>query len=227
MLMASERPVLIARSARSEEHTSELQSPMYLVCRLLLAKKNNVTTSALAWRRISSDVTAPVLAATPPSPALCTAPPPRHGPAPMSVVSSILFDSPLLPPDLPSFPTRRSSDLARRRLRQRIRRLKALQYLDVDGVGETGLDRALRGLAGAGAHGHEARVVAVGDEPLRDVQHAVAAGDDHLGVGRVARAERRPCHLGQDDLDREHGRLLLLVRLEPDLLEPAFHAGVG
>src|SRR5436189_5931173 len=28
-------------SARSEEHTSELQSPMYLVCRLLLEKKNN------------------------------------------------------------------------------------------------------------------------------------------------------------------------------------------
>ena len=25
--------------ARSEEHTSELQSPMYLVCRLLLEKK--------------------------------------------------------------------------------------------------------------------------------------------------------------------------------------------
>src|SRR5437763_14979881 len=25
---------------RSEEHTSELQSPMYLVCRLLLGKKN-------------------------------------------------------------------------------------------------------------------------------------------------------------------------------------------
>src|SRR5437762_3999819 len=30
------RPVI-----RSEEHTSELQSPMYLVCRLLLEKKNN------------------------------------------------------------------------------------------------------------------------------------------------------------------------------------------
>src|SRR5437879_7214578 len=30
---------------RSEEHTSELQSPMYLVCRLLLEKKNNQTTS--------------------------------------------------------------------------------------------------------------------------------------------------------------------------------------
>src|SRR5437762_3185688 len=28
------------RDARSEEHTSELQSPMYLVCRLLLEKKN-------------------------------------------------------------------------------------------------------------------------------------------------------------------------------------------
>src|SRR5437762_13448480 len=27
-------------TARSEEHTSELQSPMYLVCRLLLEKKN-------------------------------------------------------------------------------------------------------------------------------------------------------------------------------------------
>src|SRR5436189_3729902 len=28
-------------AARSEEHTSELQSPMYLVCRLLLEKKKN------------------------------------------------------------------------------------------------------------------------------------------------------------------------------------------
>src|SRR5436189_967751 len=31
---------------RSEEHTSELQSPMYLVCRLLLEKKNYVTIDA-------------------------------------------------------------------------------------------------------------------------------------------------------------------------------------
>src|SRR5437764_2141655 len=30
---------------RSEEHTSELQSPMYLVCRLLLEKKNKMTSS--------------------------------------------------------------------------------------------------------------------------------------------------------------------------------------
>src|SRR5437762_10500788 len=29
-----------SRAQRSEEHTSELQSPMYLVCRLLLEKKN-------------------------------------------------------------------------------------------------------------------------------------------------------------------------------------------
>src|SRR5437763_13342937 len=30
--------------ARSEEHTSELQSPMYLVCRLLLEKKKKITS---------------------------------------------------------------------------------------------------------------------------------------------------------------------------------------
>src|SRR5437879_10451725 len=31
------------RSTRSEEHTSELQSPMYLVCRLLLDKKKQLS----------------------------------------------------------------------------------------------------------------------------------------------------------------------------------------
>src|SRR5437879_13139830 len=30
---------------RSEEHTSELQSPMYLVCRLLLEKKNRIDST--------------------------------------------------------------------------------------------------------------------------------------------------------------------------------------
>src|SRR5437762_4592972 len=34
-------------SARSEEHTSELQSPMYLVCRLLLEKKNRAAAAGL------------------------------------------------------------------------------------------------------------------------------------------------------------------------------------
>src|SRR5258708_28334876 len=33
------------RIDRSEEHTSELQSPDHLVCRLLLEKKNNYTSS--------------------------------------------------------------------------------------------------------------------------------------------------------------------------------------
>src|SRR3712207_6900364 len=32
------------RSTRSEEHTSELQSRQYLVCRLLLEKKKNIAT---------------------------------------------------------------------------------------------------------------------------------------------------------------------------------------
>src|SRR3712207_7795768 len=35
---------LEARRARSEEHTSELQSRQYLVCRLLLEKKKNRST---------------------------------------------------------------------------------------------------------------------------------------------------------------------------------------
>src|SRR5437763_13099393 len=33
------------RERRSEEHTSELQSPMYLVCRLLLEKKKQILES--------------------------------------------------------------------------------------------------------------------------------------------------------------------------------------
>src|SRR5437879_870219 len=35
---------LVPIDGRSEEHTSELQSPMYLVCRLLLEKKNKIIT---------------------------------------------------------------------------------------------------------------------------------------------------------------------------------------
>src|SRR3712207_7883552 len=40
-LVAMEGPIL-----RSEEHTSELQSRQYLVCRLLLEKKNTTPTKA-------------------------------------------------------------------------------------------------------------------------------------------------------------------------------------
>src|SRR5437762_10721776 len=35
----AERLRILSSQVRSEEHTSELQSPMYLVCRLLLEKK--------------------------------------------------------------------------------------------------------------------------------------------------------------------------------------------
>src|SRR3712207_7811078 len=37
----------VVRLPRSEEHTSELQSRQYLVCRLLLEKKKNNTTSSV------------------------------------------------------------------------------------------------------------------------------------------------------------------------------------
>src|SRR4051794_41497947 len=36
-----ERELVLVELARSEEHTSELQSPVHLVCRLLLEKKKN------------------------------------------------------------------------------------------------------------------------------------------------------------------------------------------
>src|SRR5207244_10400611 len=42
------------RSARSEEHTSELQSPDHLVCRLLLEKKKKHTTSSQKRRPLVS-----------------------------------------------------------------------------------------------------------------------------------------------------------------------------
>src|SRR5260370_31089531 len=39
------QPTIVRRSVRSEEHTSELQSHLNLVCRLLLEKKKHVTLS--------------------------------------------------------------------------------------------------------------------------------------------------------------------------------------
>src|SRR5437764_5839464 len=41
----------LERVERSEEHKSELQSPMYLVCRLLLEKKKN----SASWKRYNSE----------------------------------------------------------------------------------------------------------------------------------------------------------------------------
>src|SRR5437764_4887157 len=40
---------LIKTVTRSEEHTSELQSPMYLVCRLLLEKKKTISKGSLIF----------------------------------------------------------------------------------------------------------------------------------------------------------------------------------
>src|SRR2546426_6136522 len=47
ILMAQECSAAVPHSWRSEEHTSELQSPCNLVCRLLLEKKKKTTTSIL------------------------------------------------------------------------------------------------------------------------------------------------------------------------------------
>src|SRR2546429_3395226 len=52
---ASEPSCLLHRlqsSFRSEEHTSELQSRLHLVCRLLLEKKKKNPTSAASWTDI-------------------------------------------------------------------------------------------------------------------------------------------------------------------------------
>src|SRR5437879_11161244 len=49
------RPQALAE--RSEEHTSELQSPMYLVCRLLLEKKNKPKREWSHWNIPHCDMT--------------------------------------------------------------------------------------------------------------------------------------------------------------------------
>src|SRR5258708_31646405 len=47
----------IRRGERSEEHTSELQSPDHLVCRLLLEKKNNKSNTLSKYTTMSSCTT--------------------------------------------------------------------------------------------------------------------------------------------------------------------------
>src|SRR5437764_5117020 len=51
---------------RSEEHTSELQSPMYIVCRPLLEKKKRraPTVTVVPYQSRSRDATRPVLSPT-------------------------------------------------------------------------------------------------------------------------------------------------------------------
>src|SRR3712207_6871304 len=48
LLQSSNLEVAAFVEERSEEHTSELQSRQYLVCRLLLEKKNKIDTNPLA-----------------------------------------------------------------------------------------------------------------------------------------------------------------------------------
>src|SRR2546425_6337361 len=45
------RPIKASRTSRSEEHTSELQSLAYLVCRLLLEKKKKTRQQDLIQQR--------------------------------------------------------------------------------------------------------------------------------------------------------------------------------
>src|SRR3712207_8232175 len=45
----------LGEAVRSEEHTSELQSRQYLVCRLLLEKKNNLRNALRKYRDTATD----------------------------------------------------------------------------------------------------------------------------------------------------------------------------
>src|SRR2546430_13612023 len=51
---------LAAAGARSEEHTSELQSQSNLVCRLLLGKKKPMTTAAHRQRPVIPTAVSPI-----------------------------------------------------------------------------------------------------------------------------------------------------------------------
>src|ERR1022692_500774 len=48
----------VHRAYRSEEHTSELQSPCNLVCRLLLEKKKNTRRGCSLWASSEAEVEA-------------------------------------------------------------------------------------------------------------------------------------------------------------------------
>src|SRR5437868_6148214 len=93
--------------ARSEEHTSELQSRFELVCRLLLAKKNAARSSG------GASPLRPCRRSSVPAPShhhhTTASPPTRHTP-PLPPLA-IPFPRYAPPRDLHPFPTRRSSDL--------------------------------------------------------------------------------------------------------------------
>src|SRR5256885_6501279 len=74
LLNSATSPQLFTKGNRSEEHTSELQSPCNLVCRLLLEKKNTTYSCTIHVRTSSS----PPYTYSPPVPA--TLRPPSHIP---------------------------------------------------------------------------------------------------------------------------------------------------
>src|SRR2546422_6926752 len=54
------QPIMTFIALRSEEHTSELQSRLHLVCRLLLEKKNNHAVAAEQTLTAYTQMTGPV-----------------------------------------------------------------------------------------------------------------------------------------------------------------------
>src|SRR3712207_8901814 len=58
-LVAGSQCLFEVQPARSEEHTSELQSRQYLVCRLLLEKKNNINHTHFSLLPLSYIVSVP------------------------------------------------------------------------------------------------------------------------------------------------------------------------
>src|SRR3712207_8964879 len=60
LAQVAERPVVVGpplgdQARRSEEHTSELQSRQYLVCRLLLEKKTKISNAVFFYRKRNHD----------------------------------------------------------------------------------------------------------------------------------------------------------------------------
>src|SRR5687768_18250983 len=61
----NDRPGTARRPTRSEEHTSELQSRLHLVCRLLLEKKNLPWSMFLCTSYAAAPVLSPALLVSP------------------------------------------------------------------------------------------------------------------------------------------------------------------
>src|SRR6202453_1556461 len=91
-------------AARSEEHTSELQSPLHLVCRLLLEKKINLPSKNFwqcIWNRLSKPGATSLRIMT------LTSSASKKSSLSWSIV---FFNGGGTPRDLPSSPTRRFPD---------------------------------------------------------------------------------------------------------------------